>query len=569
MIQNILALLLSICPASAPSAVALDVATHREAAHPSPELPTKADAEAHEASGELALARDVWLELAPTLPAGEERDAVVARARSLDARLAVRAEICVALPNDERVFGELGITKADERGIVFATKRMPWQNVPLEVLSRASAASHPSRNAGNGILFEALARGNDAERLEALSDMGKRFERGEIDPVDAFAAVARARSERLPKKGYVFQKGEWTSAAIVEETVAASGLEDAAHKLETALPAQRAAALAALAAFGPEAVERTATALRVRWNECGKSLAHATSSIAPIAELRRELDVRRKKALDLIFDEVRYFYPYTPPECPQEKIKLYAPVQQEVDTLVARVRDTWKNSRRASQSAALRSALDELDWNRAEQKPRKLAFALAEGVPAWVDGLDRTADLVDVRTFAWDAKERAIFTRNVQVEALNARMWERKGTDPARAASSEEQKQVQVTNEYRRMFARGALAWNPKLQVSAQGHSDYMANTGDFGHYESDPTRKTPGDRMRLAGYVGGAGENCSLGDTSAEGAHDGWIHSSGHHRNILTPTHQEMASAQASIYWTQNFGGGREFEKELAGTKP
>ena len=80
--------------------------------------------------------------------------------------------------------------------------------------------------------------------------------------------------------------------------------------------------------------------------------------------------------------------------------------------------------------------------------------------------------------------------------------------------------------------------------------------------------RRSPVDRLRLAGYMGGGSENCSLGDSGAEGAHVGWLHSSGHHRNILFATHREMASAVAGIYWTQNFGGGHEFEVELSSKK-
>jgi uncharacterized protein YkwD len=51
-------------------------------------------------------------------------------------------------------------------------------------------------------------------------------------------------------------------------------------------------------------------------------------------------------------------------------------------------------------------------------------------------------------------------------------------------------------------------------------------------------------------------------GDPQA--AHDGWLRSSGHHRNILMPGHREMASASASNYWTQNFGADTAFQREL-----
>jgi uncharacterized protein YkwD len=128
-----------------------------------------------------------------------------------------------------------------------------------------------------------------------------------------------------------------------------------------------------------------------------------------------------------------------------------------------------------------------------------------------------------------------------------------------------EQEQVRITNRYRRLMGRRAVAWNPRIQVAAQGHSEYMANTGDFGHFEQgDPTRRSPFDRMKLAGYPRGVSENCAMVGGDPQAAHDGWLHSSGHHRNILMAAHREMASANASNYWTQNFGADTSFQKEL-----
>jgi len=109
------------------------------------------------------------------------------------------------------------------------------------------------------------------------------------------------------------------------------------------------------------------------------------------------------------------------------------------------------------------------------------------------------------------------------------------------------------------------LAWNPRLQESSDGHSAYMARTGHFGHYEEgDEERRTPFDRMRLAGYNYGVSENCHRGGGSAQGAHEGWCKSSGHHRNLLSAGHTEMASAVDSGYWTQNFGTDKDYRSEI-----
>jgi uncharacterized protein YkwD len=354
---------------------------------------------------------------------------------------------------------------------------------------------------------------------------------------------------------------------VLQATAAATGLEDTAKRLEVALPVQRDALVHALEALGPESTARLDAALRTRWDTACKALAVGTTVkvLESVADARTELDKRRKHALDLIFDEVKYFYPYNPPECPPEKAKLYAGVQQEVDTRVAAVREAWKLQKHVTIPPAFRAALEELDWNRAQQKPRKLAFVLPSDLPAWIDGVDREAESADLKGFAWDAKERAALQHDVRVEAFNAREWKEPQSNPAAVARSEEQKQVLVTNEYRKMFGRRAVAWNPLIELGARGHSDYMANSGDFSHFEKDPTRKTPNDRLKLAGYKWGGSENISMGDTSAEGAHLGWIHSSGHHRNILGPDHHEMGAACTSVYWTQNFGAGRDFEKQIA----
>lgn len=344
------------------------------------------------------------------------------------------------------------------------------------------------------------------------------------------------------------------------------GLESAGLRLEKVPAAQRAEALAALDALGPEAAPRIASALDRRLLVAAATITsgNVLGPIGAIAEARKALDTRRKAALDLIFDEQKYFYPYQPPECPPEQARLYPAVQKEVDAAVAKVREAWKSTRRVNLTPNLRTALEELDWNRAEREKRKLAFEWPAALPAWLDGLDRAGESIDLHSFAWDAAERRQIVRDEQVEAFNARIWKVHEPDAARAASPEEQKQVEVTNEYRRMFGRCALAWNPRLQEAAQGHSDYMAETGEFSHFEKDPTRKTPFDRMKLAGYKAGSSENCYQGGGSAEAAHAGWMQSSGHHRNLLMPRHRELGSANAGVYWTQNFGAGNDYEKDL-----
>ena len=216
----------------------------------------------------------------------------------------------------------------------------------------------------------------------------------------------------------------------------------------------------------------------------------------------------------------------------------------------------------------MKSSLEELNWCRATAKRVGAQLSLPPTLPEWVFHIDLDAKSIDLHHFALTASERDRFERDAKVAAYNERLWaqfEAEAEVAEQVADADEREQVQVTNEYRRMFGRRALAWNPLLQEATQMHSDYMSRTGDFGHYEAgDAARRTPFDRMQLVGYTQGASENCSMGRSGPVDAHLGWLQSSGHHRNILTPSHQEMASGLSGVYWTQNYGTGTSFTSEL-----
>ena len=79
---------------------------------------------------------------------------------------------------------------------------------------------------------------------------------------------------------------------------------------------------------------------------------------------------------------------------------------------------------------------------------------------------------------------------------------------------------------------------------------DYFAHTSQG----NPPT--TPFDRMAEAGYpVSAASENIAKAG-SPQAAHDEWLHSSGHHRNIVS-NWEDMGSGWGKGPWTQNFGSG------------
>ena len=519
------------------------------------------DAEEH---GDLAAARGAWNEAARLFPPGPQCDDCIGRGRALEIRLILRTEIAQAARADSGSWDELRMSSIDADGADVDGRRTAWNDMPIELLTRAAARAHPSQLARIGLVFETLARGSKSEKDAALADLARLLDKKQVDPFDAFCAVARTRNELPPRGGYVYRDGRWVGARELARAAGDAALEDLAKRFETAVPPHRDRLREALEKLGEPAKARYARALETRWTNALETLRRGTalSEIDQVAKQRAELDVKRKAALDLVFDEARYFYPYEPPACPAEKAKLYAAVQHDVDVRVAAVRDLWKSSKRVELAPGVRAALEEVEWVRARASEQNLALEVPNTVPAWIEGIEASLGAVDLRTFAWSASERAALAEDRATELANQRSFASKEWDTQRAPNSEERAQVEITNEYRAMLGRRVLAWNPKLQAAARHHADYMSKTGDLGHFEPDPAHHTPEDRMRLEGYASGAGENCCMSSGGAGGAHEGWVHSSGHHRNLLAPAHREMASAVSGSYWAQDFGDASEIVK-------
>ncbi|MEZ6018078.1 MAG: CAP domain-containing protein [Planctomycetota bacterium] len=399
---------------------------------------------------------------------------------------------------------------------------------------RNRGGAEPERDARNG-----RAQGADAEhapatepRPEAPSPTGEELR-------TAARTKFQDLRDRLVAAGTALER----DAVYTEFFVASKAYSEGRELLAEALEARFQAALARLERVG------------------------SLKRLEKVAEQRQKLDTARKDALALIFDEQRYFYPYRPPEVPAAKAATYPAVQREVDELVDAVASVWDQRASAKIPELLRRELPELGWLRRRAPLARGKLVFPPELPAWVEGLPIDADAVDLASFAWTVDEAYELARSRAICARNEAVWaaldgERnpKGHVPDRV----EREQVRVTNAYRAMFGRRALAWNSLLHEAASGHSDYMSRTGDFGHYEPTAERHSPFDRMGLVGYSRGVSENCHMGSGDAEGAHRGWRSSSGHHRNLLMAGHREMASAVDGGYWTQNFGLDTSFEQHL-----
>ena len=539
-----------------------------------PATDLRAKAERLERGGRLSEAQGAWIELAALLPAGAEREESGDRARSVELRLQFRREVAEACSTRRDTMREAGLVTANERELQTTAAVVPWTQADFEFLTTVARTAKVSKPARMGLMHERIARGNPKDIRAGLADLGSLVQKGEFTPQDAWPLVARARGERAPERGYEWTGAKWERVEDVEALAKAAELADLVTALRKAKPKARDEAFDKLAAAGPEGKAAALVALRERGEAAAEELEKrgTLEKLGRLADDVRELQERRDAALVLIFDEDRYFYPYNPPECPPERAKLYPAVQREIDEKVARVRELWDRDTTVKLPAEFRNALEELRWARRRGANNGGEVGGGVAFPKWLEWLDGGVDSVSLRTFALSAAQRDDIAHSRAVQRLNEARFARYLKDPKAGGYDDplsklevaERDQVQITNDYRTMLGRRALVFEPRLQSSSQGHSDWMSLKGVLSHDEDDPRRRTFGQRARLAGYEPATGENCSMGRPGAMDTHLGWTHSSGHHRNILAAGHTEMGSGVSGNYWTQNYGSGREHEREL-----
>ena len=124
---------------------------------------------------------------------------------------------------------------------------------------------------------------------------------------------------------------------------------------------------------------------------------------------------------------------------------------------------------------------------------------------------------------------------------------------------------IVYTNAARKRLGMRPLKRHLYLQSSAQGHSDWMAQTGLLSHYSHHDS--TPHLRILESGYAGRVtGENIykyPIGKRRrwlAKQLVDGWMRSPGHRANILRGSFSYIGiglrEACGYVWATQNFGG-------------
>ena len=454
--------------------------------------------------------------------------------------------------------GKAAVQSVDGPKLVLAAdgRHVGWHDVAPEGVSALAEQLKPRGDAALGaaaLLYKkATPTAAEALLLKALK----------ADPElkdGADRVIARGRGEPLEPGGYTVAKDGFTSARSVEiQKLATQQRSRLAAALSDRNPKARTDLWGEAMAAGPEAVQVLAAAMK-------KELALQAAKFDKPAwrkdhdkliTARQALDAARQHARELIYDEVKYFYPYKPPAVSSDRYAEYVRVQAEVNRRVAALRTLWNDQKlKLTVPGAVQTDLERIDWLAARLADLGDGDDATMARIAWVRALP-AGKTISVRELSLTAEEQAQWEEWRRIDRYN--------DIAGRTLMSAQREQLKVTNEYRAMFRHRPLAIVPVICTAAQGHAEEMSKLGYFAHQSPTPGRTTPFDRMRLAGYDKGASENIALVD-GAQGAHDAWCQSSGHHRNLLDPGHHEAGIGNDGRYWVQNFGGAQVYRESVA----
>ncbi|MCA8940688.1 MAG: CAP domain-containing protein, partial [Planctomycetes bacterium] len=284
----------------------------------------------------------------------------------------------------------------------------------------------------------------------------------------------------------------------------------------------------------------------------------AAKDTKALDELKRELIKRRKHALELIFDEQKWPYPYGPNN---------GEVTAEVLKRVEAVREIWENP--ASYKG--KSSRKAEDWF---ELIRLIGEYLPKFDPAgeWHDN-EMEKDLeylnsisnksLNIQNHAIDGQEKTFIINAKKITDWNDET-EAKFKGDAKAPDAEAWEQLRITNDYRVMMGRLPMKMNFKLFWAAKHHSQWcvQSNGGQITHDSpGGPRGNNVPERCAHEGYTSGTGENIHMNGAgpSALSSHLAWLTSSGHHRNILNDRWTVMGNGKFGTIWTQNFGNAAE----------
>lgn len=126
-------------------------------------------------------------------------------------------------------------------------------------------------------------------------------------------------------------------------------------------------------------------------------------------------------------------------------------------------------------------------------------------------------------------------------------------------ASQPEWTNYDAVNAYRLALGLRPLMADPRLLQAARRHSKEMIELGYFAHESPVEAHRSPGDRMKRAGYPSGGGENIAAGSGSGVSTFFQWFNSPGHHKNMVGKGYAILGVGKWQNHWTQNFAGGSQ----------
>ncbi|MBY2477124.1 peptidase [Clostridioides difficile] len=116
---------------------------------------------------------------------------------------------------------------------------------------------------------------------------------------------------------------------------------------------------------------------------------------------------------------------------------------------------------------------------------------------------------------------------------------------------------IDLVNSVRNQRSLNSLRYSEQATLSSRKHSKDMRDNNFFDHINKND--ETPFDRMKREGIVyTSAGENIAAGQINAIYAHEAWMNSEGHRKNILGNYNNigvgVIFGGSYKTYYTQNF---------------
>jgi uncharacterized protein YkwD len=117
-----------------------------------------------------------------------------------------------------------------------------------------------------------------------------------------------------------------------------------------------------------------------------------------------------------------------------------------------------------------------------------------------------------------------------------------------------ERQLLDLVNVVRYRYKLPLLTWSDQAARVARQHSRDMESHGFFDHV-SATTGLNPFQRLQKAGIAYSmAGENIAAGYPDAIEAHESWMNSPGHRKNVLEKGFAQLGAGVATDYYTQTF---------------